>query len=243
MRIDIVSIFPDYLAPLDLSLIGKARQEETIRVEIHDLREFTDDAHRTVDDTPFGGGPGMVMTPEPWGRALDAVRASGDASPHLIIPTPSGVPYDQLAAQRFAELPWLVVACGRYEGIDGRVAEHYQSRSDWSGVSEVSLGDVVLAGGEVAALAIVESVVRLLPGVLGNAESIVDDSFAPGAMAELLEGPVYTKPRRWRDLEVPDVLLSGDHGAIAAWRLGRAEAVTRERRPDLAARGRNSPPT
>lgn len=241
MRIDIVSIFPDYLAPLSLSLIGKARQDGTISIDIHDLRDFTDDAHRTVDDTPFGGGPGMVMTPEPWGRALDAIRASGDIAPHLIIPTPSGVPYSQPTAQHYAEMDWLVVACGRYEGIDGRVAEHYRSHSDWSGVSEVSLGDVVLAGGEVAALAIVESVVRLLPGVLGNAESIVDDSFAPGAMAALVEGPVYTKPRHWRDLDVPDVLLSGDHGAIAQWRREQAAAVTRRRRPDLAREGRDSP--
>jgi tRNA (guanine37-N1)-methyltransferase len=241
MRIDIVSIFPDYLAPLDLSLIGKARQDGTVHIEIHDLRDFTDDVHRTVDDTPFGGGPGMVMTPEPWGRALDAVRASGEGAPHLVIPTPSGVPYDQPAAQRYAELPWIVLACGRYEGIDARVAQHYRSRSDWAGVSEQSLGDVVLAGGEVVALAIVESVVRLLPGVLGNAASVSDDSFAPGAMANLLEGPVYTKPRHWRDLDVPDVLLSGDHGAIATWRQEQAEAITRLRRPDLAGPGRNSP--
>lgn len=240
MRIDIVSIFPAYLAPLELSLIGKARQDEVVDIRVRDLRDFAHDRHRTVDDTPFGGGPGMVMSAEPWGRGLDAIREEGDGAPHLVIPTPSGTPFDQPTAQWFASLAWIVVACGRYEGIDARVGEHYRSRPDWSGVSEVSLGDVVLAGGEVAALAIVESVVRLLPGVLGNAESIVDDSFAPGAMAELLEGPVYTKPRQWRDLDVPDVLLGGDHGAIAEWRRDQAHAVTQQRRPDLSVEGRNS---
>jgi tRNA (guanine37-N1)-methyltransferase len=240
MRVDIVSIFPAYLAPLELSLIGKARQDGIAEINVHDLRDFTEDRHRTVDDAPFGGGPGMVMCAEPWGRALDAVRESGSGAPHLIIPTPSGTPFDQPTAQSLATEMWIVIACGRYEGIDARVGEHYRSRSDWSGVSEVSLGDVVLAGGEVAALAIVESVVRLLPGVLGNTESILDDSFAPGAMAELLEGPVYTKPRQWRELEVPDVLLSGDHGAISAWRRDQARAVTQQRRPDLSPEGRNS---
>ncbi len=241
MRVDIVSIFPEYLAPLELSLIGKARQDELVDIRVHDLRDFTADKHRTVDDTPYGGGPGMVMSAEPWGRVLDAIRAESSDTPHLIIPTPSGAPFDQPTAQWLAGLTWIVVACGRYEGIDARVGEYYRSRPDWAGVSEVSLGDFVLAGGEVAALAIVESVVRLLPGVLGNAESIVDDSFAPGAMAELLEGPVFTKPRQWRDLKVPEVLLGGDHGAIAAWRREQAHAVTQQRRPDLSVERRSSP--
>ncbi|HET7900395.1 MAG TPA: tRNA (guanosine(37)-N1)-methyltransferase TrmD [Candidatus Nanopelagicales bacterium] len=231
MRLDVVTIFPDYLAPLRLSLVGKAVETGLVQLGVHDLREHTHDRHRTVDDTPYGGGPGMVMKPEPWGEALDAVLATDPAArPRLVIPTPSGRRFTQEVAQEYASCPWLVFACGRYEGIDSRVAEHYAERAD---VDEVSVGDYVLAGGEAAVLVIVEAVVRLLPGVLGNPDSVVDDSFAPGAMESLLEGPVYTKPPQWRGLEVPEVLRSGDHGRIAAWRRDQARARTEARRPDL----------
>ncbi|MSW85429.1 MAG: tRNA (guanosine(37)-N1)-methyltransferase TrmD [Actinobacteria bacterium] len=231
MRIDIVSIFPDYLAPLELSLVGKARETGQIDVRIHDLRNCTQDRHRTVDDTPYGGGPGMVMLPEPWGDALDAILDSDPSrTPVLVVPTPSGERFTQAHAAQWALGDWLIFACGRYEGIDSRVMEHFRDRVQ---VVEVSLGDYVLAGGEVAALAVTEAVVRLLPGVLGNSESVVDDSFAPGRMADLVEGPVYTKPPLWRGLEVPEVLLSGHHGRIEAWRLEQAHERTRTRRPDL----------
>ena len=240
MRVDVVTIFPDYLAPLELSLLGKARQRGLLDVRVHDLRTWTGDVHRTVDDTPYGGGPGMVMRPEPWGAALDAVLAAGgprDADgpgagpgPVLIVPTPSGRTFTQAMAAELATEPWLVFACGRYEGIDARVLVDAQLRFR---VREVSLGDYVLAGGEVAVLAVVEAVTRLLPGVLGNAASHQDDSFAPGAMAGLLEGPVFTRPPVWRGLEVPDVVQSGDHGRIARWRHEQAVRRTAERRPEL----------
>lgn len=234
MRIDVVTIFPAYVEPLRLSLVGKAIESGTIDLRVHDLRDFTHDRHRTVDDTPYGGGPGMVMSPVPWGQALDSLAAS-DAGrrPTLVIPTPSGALFTQATAQEWSTADWLVFACGRYEGIDSRVAAHYAAREDWAGVHEVSIGDYVLAGGEAAVLVMVEATVRLVPGVLGNAESVVDDSFAPGSMADLLEGPVFTKPPSWRDLEVPEVLLSGHHGRIAEWRLERAQERTREHRPDL----------
>ena len=229
MRIDVVTIFPDYLAPLDLSLIGKARREGTLDVRVHDLREHTHDRHRTVDDTPYGGGAGMVMRPEPWGEALDALVASASgegAVPRLLVPTPSGMPFTQAMARELADEPWLAFACGRYEGIDERVLEHAATRMP---VTLVSLGDYVLNGGEVAVLAIVEAVARLIPGVIGNAESLVEESHEDG----LLEYPVYTKPASWRGLDVPEVLLSGNHGAIAAWRHEQRVARTRARRPDL----------
>jgi tRNA (guanine37-N1)-methyltransferase len=231
VRIDVVSIFPDYLAPLRLSLVGKAVDSGLVDLRVHDLREHTHDRHRTVDDTPYGGGPGMVMKPEPWGEALDAILDSDPAvRARLVIPTPSGRRFTQDVAHEYAADPWLVFACGRYEGIDARVAEHYAERAR---VDEVSIGDYVLAGGEAAVLVMVEAAVRLLPGVLGNPVSVVDDSFAPGDMADLLEGPVFTKPPEWRGHEVPPVLLSGDHGRIAAWRREQAQARTAERRPDL----------
>jgi tRNA (guanine37-N1)-methyltransferase len=232
VRIDVITIFPDYLAPLDASLLGKARTKGLLEIGVHDLRTWTDDVHRTVDDSPYGGGPGMVMRPEPWGRALDdLVRADGVRA-LLVVPSPSGVPFTQATAARYATRPHLVFACGRYEGIDSRVAQDASSRMD---VEEVSIGDYVLAGGEVAVLVMVEALARLLPGVLGNAESVLDDSFAAGRMEGLLEGPVYTRPPSWRGLEVPAVLLSGDHGAIAGWRQAQALARTTERRPDLRA--------
>ena len=222
-----VTIFPDYLAPLGLSLIGKAREQGLLDVRVHDLRDFTHDRHRTVDDTPYGGGAGMVMRPEPWGEALDALVESGaGAVPRLLVPTPSGMPFTQALARELATEPWLAFACGRYEGIDERVLDHAATRMR---VTPVSLGDYVLNGGEVAVLAMVEAVARLLPGVIGNAESLVEESHEDG----LLEYPVYTKPASWRGLDVPEILLSGNHGAIAAWRHAQRVERTRTRRPDL----------
>lgn len=232
MRLDIVTIFPEYFTPLEVSLLGKARRSGLLDVHVHDLRDWTHDRHRTVDDTPYGGGPGMVMKPEPWGEALDGVAPPG-SEPRLVIPTPSGRPFTQALAAEYAAEPWLVFACGRYEGIDSRVAEEARTRMP---VDEVSLGDFVLAGGEVAVLVMVEAVGRLLPGVLGNAGSVADDSFAPGPMESLLEGPVYTKPPVWRERPVPDVLLSGHHGAIARWRRDEALRRTARTRPELLAR-------
>ncbi|WP_456826618.1 tRNA (guanosine(37)-N1)-methyltransferase TrmD [Cellulomonas sp. P5_E12] len=226
MRIDVVSIFPEYLAPLDLSLVGKARTSGLLDLRVHDLRDWTTDRHRTVDDTPFGGGAGMVMRPDVWGAALDELL---DADAHLLVPTPSGEPFTQRTAEALAGESHLVLACGRYEGIDARVAEHYRSRGR---VTEFSLGDYVLNGGEVAALVVVEAVARLLPGVVGNPESLVEESH--GA-AGLLEYPVYTKPPAWSGLEVPEVLLSGHHARIARWRRDTALKRTAARRPDLIA--------
>ena len=223
MRLDYVSIFPAYFDPLELSLAGKARDKGLIELHVHDLRSWTHDRHRTVDDTPYGGGAGMVMRPEPWGEALDEVLPDGGT---LVVPTPSGRPFTQALARELAGRERLVFACGRYEGIDQRVLDHAATRAE---VVEVSVGDYVLNGGEVAALAVTEAVVRLLPGFMGNAASLVEESHEDG----LLEYPVYTKPASWRGLDVPEVLLSGDHARIAAWR--RAESVRRtaERRPDL----------
>ncbi|MEN9692793.1 MAG: tRNA ((37)-N1)-methyltransferase TrmD [Actinomycetota bacterium] len=227
MKIDVVSIFPDYLSPLNISLVGKAIADEVIQLKVHDLRSVTTDKHQTVDDSPYGGGPGMVMKPEPWGDLLDGIISEDSV---LVVPTPSGERFTQKVAAEFAEKSHLVFACGRYEGIDSRVMQHYKSRIE---VREVSIGDYVLAGGEAAVLVIVEAVARLLPGVLGNAESAADDSFAAGVMESLLEGPVYTKPPVWRGLEVPEVLRGGNHAAIAAWKLEQAQARTAQVRPDL----------
>jgi tRNA (guanine37-N1)-methyltransferase len=225
MRIDVITIFPDYFAPLSLSLLGKARDKGVLSVAIHDLRQFSDDPHRRVDDAPYGGGPGMVMRPEPWGRALDSVGA-GTPAPLLLVPTPAGRPLRQADVARFAGVPWLVIACGRYEGIDARVATDARRRMS---VEEVSIGDYVLPGGESAALVIIEAVTRLLPGVVGNEASLADDSFTCG----LLEGPAYTRPPSWRGLSVPDALRSGDHAAVARWRREAALSRTSEIRPDL----------
>ena len=227
MRIDVVTIFPDYLAPLRQALLGKAIERGQIVLGVHDLRRWTDDVHRTVDDTPYGGGPGMVMLAEPWGRALDeVVPADATPRPRLLIPSPAGRPFTQSVAHELAAEPWLIFACGRYEGIDARVAE-YAARN--MRVDEVSVGDYVLSGGEAAVLVMVEAITRLLPGVLGNADSAVQDSFSDG----LLEAPAYTKPASWRDLDVPSVLLSGNHGEIARWRAEQSRRRTEERRPDL----------
>jgi tRNA (guanine37-N1)-methyltransferase len=223
MRLDYLTIFPDYLSPLGQSLTGKAADKGLIELHVHDLRRWTHDRHHTVDDTPFGGGAGMVMRPEPFGEAFDELGIDGAT---LVVPTPSGRPFTQPLARDLAGRERLVFACGRYEGIDQRVLDHAATRAE---VLEVSLGDYVLNGGEVAALAITEAVVRLLPGFMGNAESLVEESHEGG----LLEYPVYTRPASWRDLDVPPVLLSGDHGAVAAWRLGEARRRTAQRRPDL----------
>lgn len=226
MRIDVVTIFPDYLAPLELSLVGRARRGGVLDVRVHDLRSWTTDRHRTVDDTPYGGGAGMVMRPEPWGRALDALVPTDGPVPRLLVPTPAGRLFDQRSAVALAAEPWLVLACGRYEGIDQRVLVDAGRRMP---VEEVSVGDYVLAGGESAALVMIEAITRLVPGVVGNPESLTEESHVGG----LLECPVYTKPARWRGLDVPEVLVSGNHAAVAEWR--RAEAVRRtaRARPDL----------
>jgi tRNA (guanine37-N1)-methyltransferase len=299
MRIDIITIFPEYFGPLSVSLIGKAASRGDITFAVRDLREWTHDVHRTVDDSPFGGGPGMVMKPEPWGEAIDAVAGlaepgppgtrpagagpagtrptgagptgtgptgtgqfgvspagadqvgtradpvgtgpadTGAPAPLLLIPTPAGVPFTQRHAARYSAERWLIFACGRYEGIDGRVAEDARARMR---VEEVSIGDYVLAGGEPAVLVMIEAICRLLPGVLGNAESAADDSFGFGdgltgdRMAGLVEGPSYTRPKVWRDREVPPVLLSGDHAAITRWRRDSALRRTAQNRPDLVER-------
>ena len=250
MKIDIVTIFPEYLAPLELSLIGKARTTGVVQLDVHDLRRWTHDVHRTVDDTPYGGGPGMVMRPEPWGLALDELAAdaaggapgdgagqagdgagsAGDGawSGRLVVPSPAGVPFTQALAHELADESHLIFACGRYEGIDQRVLDHAAARMP---VTEISLGDYVLFGGEVAVLVILEAVIRLLPGVLGNADSLVEESHADG----LLEAPGYTKPPTWRELPVPEIVRSGDHGRIARWRRDQALLRTAARRPDLLA--------
>jgi tRNA (guanine37-N1)-methyltransferase len=227
LRVDIVSIFPEYFAPLDLSLIGKARGAGLLELAVHDLRSWTSDVHRTVDDTPSGGGPGMVMRPEPWAAALDAV-APPESHPILVVPTPVGAPFTQAIAHELAAAEHLVFACGRYEGIDQRVFDDAASRMP---VIEVSLGDYVLFGGEVAVIVILEAVTRLLPGVLGNADSLTEESHAAG----LLEAPVYTKPAEWRGRETPAVLRSGDHGRIARWRRDQSLLRTAARRPDMLA--------
>jgi tRNA (guanine37-N1)-methyltransferase len=232
LRIDLVTIFPEYFAsPLRVSLIGKAAARGDIEFRVHDLRRWATDVHRTVDDVPFGGGPGMVMKPDVWGHALDEIIPEGEPRARLVVPTPSGVPFTQDMAVRYAAEPWLVFACGRYEGIDARVIDAMRARMP---VDEVSIGDYVLAGGEAAALVLLEAVGRLLPGVLGNASSAEDDSFGwTGDMRGLLEGPVYTRPRVWREREVPEVLLSGHHAAIMRWRRDMVLRRTAANRPDL----------
>lgn len=252
LRLDVVTVFPDYLAPLRLALMGRAVDRGILEVGVHDLRDWTHDVHKAVDDTPFGGGPGMVMRPTVWGEALDELVPAGpgdaaapadpdggadpdadpdpdpdpDGRPLLIVPSPAGRPFTQADAHRYARRRHLVFACGRYEGIDQRVVDEAADRMD---VEEVSIGDYVLIGGEVAVLVIAEAVVRLLPGVLGNQRSHQEDSFSDG----LLEGPSYTRPEVWRDRPVPAVLKSGDHARIARWRRDESLRRTLERRPDL----------
>lgn len=226
MKIDIVSIFPDYFQARKLSILGKAIADGLLDVVVHDLREATDDKHKTVDDTPYGGGPGMVMMAEPWGKVLDSLLQPKSV---LVVPTPSGKLLNQAMLQDLSTKPHIVFACGRYEGIDQRVIEYYETRYQ---VLEVSLGDYVVSGGEVATLVMLEGISRLLPGVVGNPESITEDSFGEDLVG-MLEWPVYTKPQVWRELEVPGVLLSGNHAEIEKWRRSQSEAKTKQNRPDL----------
>lgn len=223
MRVDVVTIFPDFFGVLDVSLLGKARAAGVIEFGVHDLRAHTHDRHRTVDDTPYGGGAGMVMRPEPWGEALDALITDETT---LIVPSPAGRRFTQAAARELAQKPHLVFACGRYEGIDQRVIDHYSERIE---VRELSLGDYVLNGGEVAAMAMIEAVGRLVPGVVGNPQSLDEESHEDG----LLEYPSYTKPASWRGHDVPPILLSGNHAAIASWRREQQVERTARIRPDL----------
>jgi tRNA (guanine37-N1)-methyltransferase len=244
MRIDIVTIFPEFFGILDISLLGKARQSGLIDLHVHNLRDHAHDRHHSVDDTPYGGGAGMVMKPEPWGDALDAILAetvgadtdtdadgdtdteTQDAGPVIIFPSPAGEQFTQAMARELATESSIIFGCGRYEGIDQRVFDHYEAQGR---VRLVSLGDYVLNGGEVAVMAMIEAVGRLIPGVVGNPESLVEESHEDG----LLEYPSYTKPSTWRELDVPPVLLSGNHGAIATWRHEQQLERTRRVRPDL----------
>lgn len=220
MKIDVVTIFPDYFEPLKLSLLGKASEAGIVNFEIHDLRAFATNNHHAVDDTPYGGGAGMVMLPEIWGLALDPLMVPDT---DLIILTPAGKRFDQPMATQFSQANHIVFACGRYEGIDDRVRQHYESGQYASKnirVHEVSIGDYVLGGGEVASLVMIEAITRLMPGVLGNPESLDEESHnAEG----YLEYPNFTKPSTWRDIAVPEILLSGNHGEIAKWRKAAAE--------------------
>ena len=223
MRIDAISIFPQFFDVLDISLLGKAKAQELLEVKIHDLRDYTEDKHRTVDDTPFGGGAGMLMKAEPWGQALDEVISQDTI---VIFPSPAGELFKQATAQELSGAKQLVFACGRYEGIDQRVVDYAASKAK---VRLVSLGDYVLNGGEVAAVAMIEAIARLIPGVIGNADSLAEESHSEG----LLEYPSYTKPASWRGLEVPEVLLSGNHAEIAKWRKAKALERTQQVRPEL----------
>lgn len=233
MHIDVITIFPDYLAPLALSLSGRAQEAGVMDVTVHDLRQWTRDRHRTVDDTPYGGGAGMVMRPEPWGEALDALVPMDCSSlPTMLVPTPTGRRLTQSLAEELALLPRLLIACGRYEGIDSRVVEHARARMP---VLEVSIGDYVVTGGEVAALVIIEAVVRLLPRFMGNPGSLHEESHGTGEGQGLLEYPTYTKPVTWRGLNVPAVLLSGHHAQVTQWRREQSLRRTARVRPDLLA--------
>ncbi|ALG28900.1 tRNA (guanine-N1)-methyltransferase [Glutamicibacter halophytocola] len=228
MRLDVISIFPEYLQPLSLSLIGRAAEDGILDLKVTNLRDFTEEKHRKVDDTPYGGGAGMVMMPEPWGRALDSVRPAGAQGPKptLIVPSPAGAVFNQQMAYELAEEEHLVFACGRYEGIDERVVDYAHENFN---VIPVSIGDYVLNGGEVAVMVMVEAIARLIPGVIGNPESLVEESHSD----LLLEYPVYTKPAAWRGREVPEVLLGGNHQRVARFRRDEQIKRTAARRPDL----------
>ena len=227
MLIDVVTIFPEYLTPAREALLGRAIERGPLTLTVHDLRAWARVVHRAVDDAPYGGGPGMVMRPQVWGEALDDVLV-GAPSPRLVVPSPAGRPFTQQVAAELSAESRLVFACGRYEGIDQRVLDDAAQRVV---VDEISIGDYVLVGGEVAVLVMVEAIARLLPGVLGNPASAQQDSFSDG----LLEGPCYTRPEVWRGRAVPAVLRSGNHAAITRWRRDRALERTAVRRPDLLA--------
>ncbi len=228
LRFDLISIFPEYLSPLKLSLLGKAQEKGLLAINIHDLRDQTTDVHHSVDDTPYGGGAGMVMSPVAWGEAIDQISSKTDQV-DLIILTPAGKKFNQKMAYEFSKSKQIIFACGRYEGIDARVGKYYMQQKNYK-VHEVSIGDYVLGGGEVAAMVIIEAVARLLPGVLGNPDSLKEEShsIAGNKDESLVEYPNYTKPASWRGLDVPEVLLSGNHGEIAKWRRSEAERRTRE---------------
>ena len=225
MKIQAVTIFPEYFEALDISLLGKAQENKVIEFEAIDLRKYTHDKHKTVDDSPYGGGAGMLMKPEPWGEALDELL-NPDGSTVLIVPSPAGELFKQATAQELAGKEHIVFACGRYEGIDQRVFDWAKDKAE---VRLISLGDYVLNGGEVAALAIIEAIARLIPGVIGNAESLAEESHSDG----LLEYPSYTKPASWRGLDVPEVLRGGNHAEIAKWRKEQSMERTKAVRPDL----------
>ena len=224
MRIDVVTIFPRMIeAPVSEGIVRRAQDKGLVRIQLHDLRDHTDDRHRSVDDAPFGGGPGMVMKAEPFFRAGEAIFPPGPAASRaVVLLSPRGRPFDQATAGRYASLDHLVLLCGRYEGIDERVREGVATE-------EVSLGDFVLTGGEVAALAVIEATVRLLPGALGDEGSAVSESFSQG----IFDYPQYTRPAVVRGMAVPEVLLSGDHDRIRRWRKKEALRATRRLRPDL----------
>ena len=226
LKINIISIFPEYLAPLKLSLLGKAQEKGLLSIEIHDLRKHATDPHHSVDDTPYGGGAGMVMSAQPWGLAIDEVSDDHDQF-DLIVLTPAGKKFNQKMAANFATKKNLIFACGRYEGIDARVPQYYATKKNFQ-VHEVSIGDYVLGGGEVAAMVIVEATARLLPGVLGNPNSLKEESHTlTNEDGALVEYPNYTKPATWRGIEVPPILLSGNHGEIEKWRLNEAQRRTK----------------
>ena len=225
MRIEAISIFPEVFDVLGLSLLGKAQEQKLIDFQAHDLRKWTEDRHKTVDDSPYGGGAGMVMKPEPWGHAFDEILPQ-QLTATVVFTTPAGIPFTQALAQELSKKQHLVFACGRYEGIDQRVVEYAGTKAE---VLEVSIGDYVLNGGEVAAVAMIEAISRLIPGVIGNSESLAEESHNQG----LLEYPSYTKPATWRSLDVPEVLLSGHHAEIEKWRKEQSVARTETNRPDL----------
>jgi len=224
MKIDAISIFPEFFDVLEISLLGKAQEAGLISFEAHNLRDFTHDRHKTVDDTPYGGGAGMLMKPEPWGEAFDQII--GKNRPVVIFTSPAGRPFNQELARELSQREYLVFACGRYEGIDQRVVDYAGTIAE---VHEISIGDYVLNGGEVAAVAMIEAIARLIPGVIGNNESLAEESHNDG----LLEAPSYTKPQNWRGLEVPEMLLSGHHAEIEKWRKAQALERTKQNRPDL----------
>ena len=224
MKIDAISIFPEFFDVLEISLLGKAQESGLISFEAHNLRDFTHDRHKTVDDTPYGGGAGMLMKPEPWGEAFDQII--GKDHPIVIFTSPAGKPFNQELARELSQREHLVFACGRYEGIDQRVVDYAGTIAE---VHEISIGDYVLNGGEVAAVAMIEAIARLIPGVIGNNESLAEESHNDG----LLEAPSYTKPQNWRGLEVPEMLLSGHHAEIEKWRKAQALERTKQNRPDL----------
>jgi tRNA (guanine37-N1)-methyltransferase len=234
VKIDVITIFPEYLSPLKLSLLGKAQEKSILSIAVHDLRKFTSDNHKSVDDTPYGGGAGMVMSAQPWGEAIDSLLQSSSnpnksekaSETDLVILTPAGRKFNQQMAQEFVGAKHIIFACGRYEGIDSRVSSYYQNQPNLK-VHEISIGDYVLGGGEVAAMVMIEAITRLIPGVIGNPQSLDEESHSINSSG-LLEYPTYTKPSTWRGLEVPEVLLSGNHAQISKWRREQAERRTRQ---------------